>query len=137
MTVPMVDTDVIIRLVSGDDPQKQAAAASLFQRVADGSLSLAAPVSVIADAVHVLKSPAYYGFGRLRIAQAIGTLVRLPGCHVEQKRDVLRALDLFGSTGLGFGDGLLVAAVERPGAPALYSFDRHFDRFPDINRQEP
>ena len=137
MTVPIVDTDVLIRLVTGDDPVKQAAAAALFQRVDSGSLTLAAPVSVIADAVFVLKSPTFYGFGRQQIATALEALVRLPDFRVEQKRDVLRALDIYGSTGLGFGDGLVVAAVERTGAPLLFSFDRHFDRFASITRQEP
>lgn len=137
MTVPIVDTDILVRLISGDDPVKQAAAAALFQRVDGGSLTVAAPVSVIADAVFVLKSPTLYGLGRQQIAQALESLVRLPGFRVEQKQDVLRALDIYGSTGLGFGDGLVVAAVERTGAPILYSYDRHFDRIASVSRQEP
>ncbi|MBM4418991.1 MAG: type II toxin-antitoxin system VapC family toxin [Chloroflexi bacterium] len=36
MTDPYVDTDVLIRLITGDDPTKQMAAARLFHRVATG-----------------------------------------------------------------------------------------------------
>ncbi len=48
MTVPFVDTNVIIRLVSADDPGKQVAAARFFQSVRDGQLTIAAPVTVLA-----------------------------------------------------------------------------------------
>ena len=57
MSVPYVDTDVIIRLVTGDDAAKQAAARVLFRAVEDGQLTVAAPYTVIADAVFVLASP--------------------------------------------------------------------------------
>jgi predicted nucleic acid-binding protein len=137
MTVPMIDTDVILRLLTGDDPQKQSAAAALFKQVRDGTLTIAAPVSVVADAVFVLRSPNVYGFGRQWISQGLEALVRLPDFRVEQKRDVLRALHLFATTNLDFGDALLVAAVERTGATVLYSYDRDYDRIPTVNRQEP
>jgi predicted nucleic-acid-binding protein len=137
MTVPMIDTDVILRLVTGDDPVKQAAAAALFKQVRDGSLTIAAPVSVIADAVFVLESAVLYQLGRQQIAQALEPLVQLQHFRVEQRRDVLRALDLYASTKLDFSDALLVAAVERTGAPVLYSYDRDYDRVPSVNRQEP
>jgi predicted nucleic acid-binding protein len=54
VTIPLVDTDVIVRLVAGDDLAKQAAAAAPFQRVEEGAVTLAAPETVIADAVFVL-----------------------------------------------------------------------------------
>lgn len=40
MNGDFVDTDVILRLIAGDDPVKQAAVEALFQRVEDGSLSV-------------------------------------------------------------------------------------------------
>ena len=53
---PFVDTDVILRLLTGDDPTKQQAARVLFEQVEKGVLTLAAPDTVIADAVFVLAS---------------------------------------------------------------------------------
>jgi predicted nucleic acid-binding protein len=54
MAHPYVDTDVIIRLLTGDDVVKHEAARGLFEQVEQGSLTLAAPDAVIADAVFVL-----------------------------------------------------------------------------------
>ncbi len=56
---------------------------------------------------------------------------------MERKRAVVRALSLYGGTALDFGDALLVATMEREGARDLYSYDRDFDRFPQITRREP
>jgi predicted nucleic acid-binding protein len=73
------DTDVIIRLLTGDDPDKQERAAALFQQVEQGKLVLAAPDTVIADAVYVLASPRLYHLPRNQIAALLTPLVRLSG----------------------------------------------------------
>ena len=57
MTQPFIDTDVIIRFLTGDDPEKQAAATRLFEQIEQGFLTVQAPDTVIADAVYVLASP--------------------------------------------------------------------------------
>jgi hypothetical protein len=38
MTIPIVDTDVIVRLVTGDDPVKQQAARSFFNQLEDDQI---------------------------------------------------------------------------------------------------
>ena len=137
MSGSYIDTDVIVRLVTGDDPDKQAAAAQLFQDVEDGKRTVAAPVTVIADAIFVLCSKRLYNMPRPQAAAALARLVRIPGFHVDRKRTVLAALDLFGSTNVDFGDCMLVASMQQAGTTTLYSYDRDFDRFPGIERKEP
>ena len=137
MRPPYVDTDVIVRLLTGDDPAKQQAAARLFQTVEDGEIVVAAPVTVIADAIFVLCSKRLYNLPRATASAALTRLVRIPGFRVDRRRTVLTALDLFGTTSLDFGDCMLVAAMRGAGSTVLYSYDHDFDRFPAIERQEP
>jgi predicted nucleic acid-binding protein len=132
-----VDTDVIIRLLTGDDPAKQAAASALFERVEEGSLTLKAPDTVIADAVYVLSSPRLYRQPRRAIAAQLSALVSLPAFAVENRARVLAALELYAGTSLDFADALLVASMQGQGAPVLYSYDADFDRVPGVKRQEP
>ena len=73
-----IDTDVLIRHLTGDDQCKQARAADLFQAVAWGELVLAAPDTVIVDAVFVLSSPRLYHLSRARVSALLTPLVRLP-----------------------------------------------------------
>ncbi|MHB8645362.1 MAG: PIN domain-containing protein [Thermomicrobiales bacterium] len=138
MTLPYIDTDVIIRLLTGDDPTKQAAASALFEQVEQGSLTIAAPDTVIADAVYVLASPRLYNLPRAQVAALLTSLARLVHFRVQNRRTVLEALRVYGTTsGLDFGDALLVATMQQNGSETLYSYDHHFDRVAGIQRQEP
>lgn len=137
MSIPHVDTDVIIRLVTGDDPAKRQAATRLFQRVENGELELAIPDIAIADAVYVLASRRLYGLPREDVAMALTTILRLSGIHVRNKRTMLEALDLYRSTNLDFGDCYIVASMRQSDTRIVYAYDRDFDRFPDVQRREP
>jgi len=137
MMQPFVDTDVIIRLLTGDDLKKQAAAAALFEQVEQGLLTIAAPDTVIADAVYVLSSPRLYHIARSEVRELLTPLVRLPHFRVQNQQSILQALDLFSSTNLDFGDTFIIASMEQQDSSTLYSYDKGFDRIQNIKRQEP
>jgi uncharacterized protein len=137
MTHPFIDTDVIIRLLTGDDPDKQAAATSLFEQVEQGLLTLQAPDTVIADAVYVLSSPRLYHLARPAIQEMLAALVRLPQFQVHNRGSVLLALDLYAGSRLDFGDALIIASMQQQGSQVLYSYDADFDRLEGITRREP
>jgi predicted nucleic acid-binding protein len=132
-----VDTDVILRLITGDDPVQQAAAEALFQQVVDGASMLRAPDTAIADAVFVLVSPRVYSLPRALVRDKLLYLLGLSGFKVHNRRLLMRALDLFVLFNIDFGDAMIVAAMERRGATDLYSCDHDFDRVPGIHRREP
>lgn len=137
MSASFVDTDVLIRYITGDDPTKQRAAAALLRRVEAGTDTLRAPDTVIADAVYVLSSPKLYALPRGRIRTELATLLQYPQFKVHNRRLLLRALDVYASTNLDFGDAMTAATMERRGDRDLYSYDHDFDRLPGITRREP
>lgn len=137
MTKPFIDTDVIIRFLTGDDLQKQAAATTLFEQIEQGILTVVAPDTVIADAVYVLSSPRLYHVARDEIRELLTTLVRLSHFQVQNRFCVLRALELYASTKLDFGDTLIIASMEQQNSRILYSYDTDFDRIQGIARREP
>ena len=137
MSPPFVDADVIIGLLTGDDRAKQVAARALFDRIEAGDADVATPVTTIADVVYVLASRTLYGLPRTEVSQLVSALVRLPNFRVANRRDVLRALDLFAATNLDFGDAFILASMESAASQALYSYDRDFDRIPGVEHREP
>lgn len=112
MSDPFVDTDILVRFITGDDPDKQAAAAALFRRVAIGDLVVQAPESVLADTVFVLSSPRLYAKSRAEVRDALAPLLDLAGFRVRNRTELRRALDLYATSRLDFSDTLLVAAME-------------------------
>ena len=137
MTQPFIDTDVIIRLLTGDDPEKQAAATAIFEQVEQGTLTVTAPDTAIADAVYVLSSPRLYHLARSEVRELLTALVHLPHFQVQNRPAISRALELYGSSKLDFGDVLIIASMEQQHSQILYSYDADFDRFDGIIRQEP
>ena len=137
MTEPVVDTDIIVRFITGDDPVKEAAATALFERVERGELIISAPVTVIADAVFVLGSTRIYGRSRSAIRDMLLRILRLPGFRVDDRQLLIEALDIYAVSNSGFGDAMIVAYMRRQRASTLYSYDRGFDRYANLQRVEP
>jgi predicted nucleic acid-binding protein len=137
MSKPFVDTDVLIRLVTGDGPQKQAEARVLFKKVETGDLTLLARETVIADAVFVLSSRQLYHLPREEIRDLLTPILRLPDFKIHCRRTVVRALDIYASTNLDFGDAFIVASMQALGSNLLYSYDRDSDRIQGVTRRSP
>ena len=137
MTTPFIDTDVIIRLLAKDDLIKQAAAAALFEQVEKGTLQVAAPDTVIADAVYVLSSPRLYKIPRSEVRELLTPLIRLKGFKVKNRGVVLKALDIYASMNIDFGDAMIAASMEQAGSENLYSYDTDFDKMVGIKRIKP
>jgi predicted nucleic acid-binding protein len=138
VSVPFVDTDVVIGLLAGDDLDKQRRARALFERVERGELVVAAPDTVIADAVYVLASRRLYNLPRAEVAALLVPLASLPGFRVQHRRAVLAALRLYGAhAGLDFSDALIVALARAGTSGAVFSYDTDYDAFPGIRRLTP
>lgn len=135
--VPVIDTDVIVRLLTGDDLQKQGRARDLFKRIELGEVTVFAPVTVIADCVYVLASPNLYKIPRTEVVGLLRPILRLRGFRLQDRRTVLRALDLYAAAALDFGDAYVAASMERLGSQRVYSYDTDYDRVKGIKRSEP
>ena len=135
--VPLIDTDVVVRLLTGDDLEKQARARDLFKRIEAGELTVFAPVTMVADCIYVLSSPSLYKLPRTEVVGLLLPILRLRGSRLQDRRTVLRALELYAETSLDFGDAYIAASMERLGSRSVYSYDRDFDRVKGIQRLEP
>ncbi len=112
MSLPYIDTSVIIRLLTGDDPEKQKDSQALFERIERSEVAAAAPDTVVADAVFVLASPRLYNLPRPHITALIAPIVRLPHFQVQNRGTVLTALQLYGTTEqLDFGDARYAKSI--------------------------
>jgi predicted nucleic acid-binding protein len=137
MPPEFLDANVIIRYLTGDNPDQSARSLALIQQVETCERQVTTCEGVLVEIVQVLSSSRLYNRSRASIASALSDLVRLRGLRLPNKTTYLRALDLYGSTNLDFVDTLILAHVERSKLRTVVSFDRDFDRFPQITRREP
>jgi len=138
MSTNFIDTDVIVRFLTGDDPGKRAACLELFERVGRGELVVTVPHSAIADAVVVLHSPRLYRLPKSQVAQMLTALLSLRGVRLHERHLVLAALELYGGNAqLDFTDAIIIAASQQENGAIVYSYDKDYDRFDGVVRREP
>lgn len=111
-----IDTNVIVRYLTGDHPHQAAQAQALI----DGE-DVYVCITVLLETEWVLRSA--YGFARARLAEALRAFAGLPRVTLEDAALATKALDWMGR-GLDFADALHLAAAQ--GCKAFVSFDQRF-----------
>jgi predicted nucleic-acid-binding protein len=115
--VRALDTNLLIRLVAGDDEAQRASARAI---VAAGD-ALMLP-TVLMEAEWVLRSR--YRLTRAEIAAGLTTLCAQEGVAVASADAVAHALSTYGERG-DFADLLHLALAREQGAEAFATFDRN------------
>lgn len=111
-----VDTNVVVRLLVGDDTAQAKRARQLF---ADNQILLVVPV--ILETEWVLRGA--YGFGREAISGAFRKLFGLQQVTIDQLDSVAAAMEAYGE-GLDFADALHLAVAAASNAEHFATFDR-------------
>ena len=109
-----VDTNVVVRLLTGDDPAQFARVHKLFE-----TETIFLPKTVALETEWVLRS--LYGLPAQDIVGALSALVALPQVHSEDASAIAEALEL-SRRGLDFADALHIASSRM--AERFATFDR-------------
>lgn len=112
-----VDTNILVRLLTGDDPVQEAAARALFE-----AEQIWIAKTVLLETAWVLIR-SLYGFEESAISGALTKVLGLPKVKVEDPEAVASALALT-ALGLELADALHL--VSRPDGATFVSFDKSF-----------
>ncbi|GAC1335629.1 MAG: type II toxin-antitoxin system VapC family toxin [Beijerinckiaceae bacterium] len=117
-----LDSNVLVRLVTGDDPAQTAAALSLVSR--DPNEPLVISALLLAEVAWVLRSA--YRFGRREIGTALTYLIRIDRLLVLERHAVVRAVLRFRDedSRADFSDYLIQALNAVAGADTTVTFDQ-------------
>ena len=113
-----VDTNVLVRLLTGDDPRQTAVARSLFS-----TETIWIAKTVLLETAWVLR--ARYGYDSSAIGDAFKSLLGLDNVQVEDEASIIASLSLI-SHGVDIVDAMHLTS--RPLSTPFVSFDRSFVR---------
>lgn len=130
----LVDTNVLLRFLSGQPVKQAEAARRLFEAAALGDATLEISPVIVAETLYTLIS--FYEVDRKEAAGKVLALLRRRGVRVRDGIQVFAALKRLESANVGFADAFLAAGAADEGIPVA-SFDRDFDKFGDVERFEP
>ncbi len=129
----LVDTNILLRFLSGEPAAHAAAAKKLFSRAAEGDVVLDVSPVIVAEAFYTLVS--YYEVERQAAAQKLSVLLRQHGVKLRDSDQVLSAPERLQTANVGFADAFLAASADEEGV-SVASFDRDFDKL-KVPRYEP
>ncbi len=114
-----IDTNVIVRYLTGDDPAQADKARAVI-----GHEPVLVPRTVVLEVEWVLRG--VYNMPTSRVISALRALAGLPGVSVEDAPMVARAMD-WAEGGMDFADALHLAAAAW--CKDFLTFDKRFARF--------
>ena len=126
-----VDTNVLIRHLTGDPPELAARATAYLRSEPELLLT----DLVAAETVYVLES--FYATPREQVAVALRSLLAFDSVVSVDRPLLLRATEVYESERIDFAEAYLVACAESTGVGRVASFDRSLDRVRTISRVEP
>lgn len=126
-----VDTNILVRHLTGDPPEMAARATSCLRTERELLLT----DLVVAETVYVLES--FYEAPRNQIAEAIRSLVVFDSIVCVDPALLLRAVEVYETDRIDFAEAYLVACAESTGVAQIVSFDRSTDLVGTVQRIEP
>ena len=135
MALPFLDTNIFLRHLTQDHPDHSPRATAYLARIERGELQARTTDIVIFETVYTLQR--FYKQPKGKIRDALLPLINLPGIVLPGKRRLAQIFDLYVSLNMPFADAYVAVETRRLGLTDIVSFDREFDKLPDISRVEP
>jgi uncharacterized protein len=135
VTLPFLDTNVLLRHLCQDHPDHSPRATALLERIEAKSLCVRISDIVIAETVFTLQRT--YKIPKAQIAQALLDIIGLPAVSVTNKRRFRAVFDLYTTQNIPYPDAYQIVQMGAARSTQIYSFDDDFDGIAGITRTEP
>jgi predicted nucleic acid-binding protein len=126
----LLDTNLLIRILTGEPEAQARRAGHLLERCENGECVLRLTSLVVAEAVFVLTGKVH-GIPRNDTADALIGFLESPSLEVEDRETLLKALALFRDHPIDFVDAWLAARAQVLES-GIASFDQDFKRLPGV-----
>lgn len=130
MTAKFVDTNIFIEILMRKGVKSDKSLALL-----EKSTSLWTTDLVIAEIEWVLRD--WFELPKSQIANFLKRILSYQNIDIACKKVLLEAISLYESQNADFTDCANAVVVLDAGGKEVYSYDKHFSKFPGIKRLEP
>ena len=121
----VIDTNLLVRYLTDDEPQKAEAVDVLLNGAGKGEIKILIPSVVIAELVWVLES--FYKMTADDITELVEAILNTPGVDTQDRSIIKAALKLYRSKKIDLVDAWIIEFARARGAKRIYTFDKkHF-----------
>jgi len=130
-----LDTNIFIRFLTDDVPEKADACEKIFKKAVEKEEALFTTELVIAEIVWVLES--FYELPKKEVQDKVEKILNTPNLICPHKDLILSALVLYSEKNIDYIDACNALTLKEKGIEELYSYDKHYDRIDWLTRLEP
>lgn len=127
-----LDANVILRFLLDDNPKLSPKAKSIFETINKRKTEVFVSSMAIYEVVFTLGRT--YKLQKSDIRQKLLSIINIQNVTVNKRDTIEKALSFYEDKNVSFVDAYQAALMEEKGVEKIYSFDPHFDRFPQIKR---
>src|SRR2546423_342418 len=120
MTLPFLDTNILVRHFTQDNPVQSPCATAYLRRIEDGDMRVRTEPTVIFETVYLLEK--LYNIPRTVVRDGILDLLDLAGIVMPGKKRIRDAFALHIERNLPFADAYHVAAMRAVGSSEIVTF---------------
>jgi predicted nucleic-acid-binding protein len=136
MKTCFVDTNLFVRYLTDDDPEKADRVESLLGEASEGKVRLVTADLVLVELIWVLESS--YNLKPAEIAPMIRAILATQGIEVINGALMAKAIDHYEGKNIDIMDGYIAVLMEKLNITDIYSFDRkHLSRLDNLKLIEP
>jgi predicted nucleic acid-binding protein len=130
-----LDTNILLRYCTNDDPEKAQRALALLQRIERGDEKVATSLLVVSEVVVTLER--FYKVPKPHVHEMVRDLISLPDVQLPSKSLCLAALEAHAAKNVSFVDAYNAVYMQSHGMAEIYTWDTDFERFPGLSLVEP
>ena len=130
-----LDTNVFLRHLLGDDPERSRGATACFHAVEQGVARARTSDTVVFGMVFALERG--HRRSKAEIRSALLPLLELPGIVLAGKRKFREVFRLYVDKNIPFADAHHAVMMRKLALSEVVSFDRDFNRIETVQRVEP
>jgi uncharacterized protein len=135
MATAFLDTNLFLRHLRQDDPDRSPRATAYFARLERREFQVHTSDLVVFEAVYTLQRT--YRQPKAAIRDALLPLLELPAIVLPGKRRYRRVFAFYVNLNISFADAYHAVVMQQLGIGEVVSFDADFDRVPGLTRVEP
>jgi len=130
-----IDTNVFLRLLTGDHPQKSDACLRMFRNALEEQEPLFTSDLVMAEIIWVLEG--FYHLNKEEIVNRMEKILNTPNLHCQNKKLLQECLILYLEKDIDFIDAYNAVLMKKEKIDVLCTYDKDFESIPWITSQEP
>jgi predicted nucleic-acid-binding protein len=127
--MPTLDTNVLVRLLVGDDADQARLAGEAVARAIRDSTPLFVPLTVLLELEWVLRVS--YGYSKAQLTTTLSALLEARELELQDEGAVERALHYWREGSADFAECLHLGCAAAAERLPLWTFDRQAGRLPD------